>query len=183
MKLSPHWLFVILLIAASIIVLRLVHLSEKPKESSFCDQFSGDVKELCVNATRTCSGEGPGYWGCISATLIETDIEAAKKACEQIEFYYDQKVCFASALLKINKTLAEEVCDEIEAPFQRAFCHGLVLQKLGSSDALKPCEELEMFDEMVCKALLTKNIDPEKAREYCEQLEGKERDLCLSKIS
>jgi len=174
---------VILLIAASMIVLRVAYLSEKPKESSFCDQFSGDVKELCMNVTRTCPGEGTRYWGCVSAALIKLDIMAAKKACEQITFYDDQKVCLASALLKINETLAKKVCDEIKAPFQRAFCHGVVLQRLGSSDALKPCEELEELDQMICKALLTKNTNPEKAREYCEQLEGRERDLCLSKIS
>jgi hypothetical protein len=153
-------------------------------QKEFCDQFSQDVKIICENSTEICKNmpHEMGFWSCLAITLAKVDVDAAKRACEQLNNSDDQKFCFADALSEIDIDAAKTQCDLINNTDSSLMCHANIFKRVNLTQALKNCEELKKDDQIyICKALVSTPQGVDKAKVWCEKIIDSEiKSRCFS---
>jgi hypothetical protein len=166
-------LFLSLLIIVGVFIFTKSSQQHKPSQKEFCDQFSDNVKMMCRDSTEKCEAmpHEMGFWSCLAIDLIKIDVEAAKKACEQLNDSDDQKFCFADALDEIDIEAAKTQCNLINNTDARITCNANIFKKINLTQALKNCEEFESPDQIyICKALVSAPQGGDKAKLWCEKI-------------
>lgn len=115
---------------------------------------------------------------CIASIIVETDQEAARKICLEIEEKAEAQLCFAESLRKIDLNSSLSQCDVIEEIGRKIHCRALTFRDMGKqNEALDECKNfLEVNNKDAynqCQALVLKDkgycnkIEDEKTRYYC----------------
>jgi hypothetical protein len=173
-----------ILVIAGIFVFEMYYQQPKLSQKEFCNQFSDNVKMMCRDSTEKCEAmpHEMGFWSCLAIDLIKIDVEAAKKACEQLNDSDEQKFCFADALDEIDMEAAKAQCNLINNSDARITCRANIFKKINLTEALKNCEEFKNFNQMyICKALVSTPQGEDKAKVWCEKIIDAEiKSRCFS---
>ncbi len=143
------------------------------QSKNFCNMLSGEIRLVCRNSYVDCSkiSDKIGLWSCMAIQLINYDVDAAQKACKQLDIPNDQKFCFADALDEIDIKTAEEQCELIDASETKIMCKANIYKKINLTRSLNFCEEFNESDKVyLCKAIVTTPTNANEAYEWCKKI-------------
>jgi hypothetical protein len=172
-KILPILFASLIFIIAIISLFIFRHQEATPTQLEFCESLPDETKATCNDVYRKCPNvTETGFWSCLALGLVRIDINAARRACEQITIIESQKFCLADAMSEINFTYAQEECNSIDKVDRKAFCLSTILKRRDPDLAVKECDAI--IDQDVannCRALAMAAKDKERAKEYCEKIE------------
>jgi len=156
------------------------------QSKNFCDRFLGEIRSVCRNSYVDCSkfSDEISLWSCMAIQLIKYDVDAAQKACKQLNVSDDQKFCFADALDEIDIKVAEEQCELIDASETKIMCKANIFKEINLTRSLNFCEEFnESTKVYLCKAIVTSPHDKNEAYKWCKKIDDKIiRARCINSI-